>query len=441
MKPKFPRAAGFAVLLGAVLPLAACGAGGGPAVNQPSPLPTPLATSAPAVPGKVAWQAPIGPDPVIDGGVIVARATGPVGGVREFDARTGDPRWTWRNDEQPQSLEFLVSDDTVFAVVGHEIGHAPAMVAPVAAELHALDLASGRLLWSHPIAGTTQSPGLAAAGPVIALVDNATPGTVVGLDPRTGARRWAEPAPSTCPAPTHLAIQSGVLLAGAGNALAVRRQCGSVSRHRDVIQNLDPTTGQARWTVPAMAEGDSGVFVAPAGSGVLVTTAEPEPAPDGRPISELAPPVSGERLTAIDLNTGRALWQSNAATVDGDATTLCVTGDTSYQCRHIATGALTFTPPPPARTAAAFVGPTGDSGPVTQADGLVYQLETDGDGATRLLVRSATTGAIAQTEPLNIGQAGADGSASESGLITAGDGLVLVRRADVTGFPVMAMTG
>jgi outer membrane protein assembly factor BamB len=414
----------------------ACGSDVSLSTTTTVPLPAPVAANAPAAPSSVAWQAMIGPDPVIVGGVVVARTEG---GVQEFDAHTGEPRWRWTNARQPVSLEFVVADATVFAVLGHDVGQAPAMVAPIAAELDALDLSTGRFLWSHPITGTTQSPGLTAAGPVIAMVDNSIPGAVLGLDPRTGRRRWIDPAPTTCPAPGSTGLVAGTYLSGDGNELAVGRRCG-------LIQGLDPNTGQPRWS--SRAGDGTTIFTIPPGSNLLVVSAQPVTG-TGQPttpsqhwsVPDTPTGLATQQAVALNVNTGQLDWQESGmpsgATAAGDATALCMIDRSGYECRRTTTGALVFAPTTwPQKP----VGPFGDSNAVTQADDIVYQLDIDSAGTERVLVRSATTGSVTATERLDVGQVPAEGSATQTGLITAANGLLLIRRSDVPGFPVLAMT-
>jgi outer membrane protein assembly factor BamB len=431
------RLAGLIGGLALVGSTVACGAVTPTTTATAGPLPPPVAASAPATPNHVAWQAPIGADPVIVGGVVVAMTNG---GIQEFDAHTGDLRWTWKNTRETAALRFLVADSTVFAVVGHDVGTPPAMVAPIAAELDALDLRTGRFLWSHPIAGT-QSPGFAVASPVVAIADSGSAGAVVGLDPRTGRRRWTEPAPAGCAVAPNTVVTPTTYLAGDGDDLAVGRRCGAANS--DLIQGIDPATGRSRWTVSAVGSLD--VFTIPPGSRVLAASLAhivgAHPAP-GRVWSVPDAPVgfAAQQVVVIDAATGRVVWQesgmSDLAAVTGDAAALCVIDGFGYECRKPSTGALVFPPPVSAR---APVGPYGDSAAVTQADGSIYQLDTGSAHATRVLVRSATTGALTGTISVDVSRVPAPDTASQSGLITAGDGLLLIRRADVAGFPVLAM--
>lgn len=430
----------LAVLLGLLLGAVACqSAAPVPplSVSTSAPLSAPLATTAPARPGRVAWQAAIGRYPVIAGGAIVGMG---VNGVQEFDSRTGAPRWSWTDGKQPRTLELLVADNTVFAVVGHDIGHAPAMVAPIAAELDALDLPSGKLLWSHPIAGNTQSPGLAASRSVVALADNSAPGRVAGLDPRTGVRVWNESAPSGCAMSAGQALVQDTYLTGGGNDLAVGRRCDPLSQGTASIQGLDPATGTPRWTTSAdMGNSQFGIFLNPANSGILVAAVQVSTGTPTQTWSVPEPNALSTQLAAFDMTTGAPVWQEsgmdNLASAQGDANTVCITDDAGYECRHLTTGALILSSaaPPPS-------GPYGDSGPVTLADGFVYELEQQG-GKTTIVVRSSATGAVTATEPVHIGQTAAEGSAYTNGLVAAGYGLVLVRRVDDAGWPALGMNG
>ncbi|MEU4833257.1 PQQ-binding-like beta-propeller repeat protein [Streptosporangium sp. NPDC023615] len=120
-------------------------------------------------------------------------------------------------------------------------------------ETVALDLVTGRRLWAHPSTMAGRLPGMGVSPPAIVetasgrtvavAIDPARRGrwkaTLVGLDGRTGARRWTRPVHSTfgpqrCGA--YVCVSENTALAGA----------------RVVV--LDPLTGKVAWRLPGIAE-------------------------------------------------------------------------------------------------------------------------------------------------------------------------------------------
>ncbi|GAA2861650.1 PQQ-binding-like beta-propeller repeat protein [Streptosporangium fragile] len=120
-------------------------------------------------------------------------------------------------------------------------------------ETVALDLATGRKLWSHPATMAGRLPGMGVPAPAIVetapgqavavAVDPTRQGrwnaTLVGRDARTGERRWSRPVHSTF-----------------GPQRCGRLVC--VSEHTALtgarVSVLDPATGETRWKLSGIAE-------------------------------------------------------------------------------------------------------------------------------------------------------------------------------------------
>ena len=181
--------------------------------------------------------------------------------------------------------------------------------------LESVDLASGRVLWSHRVG---RSLGPAAIGSVIAAGSG---GRVVGYDGRTGRVLWTT---SALAEQADVTAAGGVFLASdnsdTGGAAALNPRTGRVEWRFGSTSVLgagpagiafatytprrvylvNPTTGRPRWSVAtfAAAEGD--------GLGQLVETSADLVIPEGN----VTPPADVFRLVARDAADGRVRWSA-----------------------------------------------------------------------------------------------------------------------------------
>jgi outer membrane protein assembly factor BamB len=245
------------------------------------------------------WQA--------DGRVVVL--TGQVSASARLTAltpSTGAVRWTLR---LPASgllgSQAQGSDDTL------------AMLRPNGV-LESVDLASGRVLWSHQ-AG--QSLGPAAIGPVIAAGSD---GRVAGYDGRTGRVLWTARG---LPEESDVTAADGVFLAydnfDTGGVVALNPRTGR-AEWRFGSDNIlgagpagiafatytprrlylvNPATGRARWSVAtfAVSFGDNPGQLLEAGPDVVL--------PEGN----VTPPADAFRLVVRKAANGRELWSAPLA--------------------------------------------------------------------------------------------------------------------------------
>jgi outer membrane protein assembly factor BamB len=184
--------------------------------------------------------------------------------------------------------------------------------------LESVDLASGRVLWSHR-AG--QSLGPAAIGSVIAAGSD---GRVTGYDGRTGRVLWTA---SGLPEQPDVTAVDGVFLAydntDTGGVVALNPRTGRVEWRfgSDAVLGagpagiafatytprrvylVNPATGRARWSVAtfAVSSGDNPGQLLEAGSDVVL--------PEGN----VTPPADVFRLVVRDAADGRVLWSAPLA--------------------------------------------------------------------------------------------------------------------------------
>jgi hypothetical protein len=407
-----------------------------------SPPPHPAAPLPELRPARVVWQAPVGANPVITGDVIVAAERA---GVAAFDAHTGKRRWTTTDPSVSSYLNHVVAGSAVEVVLGHDLSRAPAAVYPVATVLEGLDLGTGRRLWTHPLSGRVQQPGLAAAGDLVAIAD--ADGTVQGLDGRTGRSQWRVGTPADCPVPDTNGPDANASLSGERAALVVQRRC--VPGEKALVQGVDPATGQVRWSWPSPGDpknqGDIAELSMPAGTGVAVArTARAETVPPRIPTQQWTVPGTDSadaeqtQVAILDVSGGKLLWREVGSPADtfrpGGNGLICLIGGRGYECRRAVDGRLVFSTAAPSGT-----GPfLADNQEPAIADGVAYELHPVGDHE-ELVSRSVATGATLTRTRVPVSSHSVPGSNYQSVITAAGAGLVFVRRADVVGFPLLAI--
>ncbi len=228
--------------------LVACSAPSGPAASYPLPeqttsaaLPEPVGSGPSTVPRRLLWQGMTGAHPEIHGGVIVG---GIPGAVQEVDARTGQLRWRVRyGPDEPLVESFVVGAGTVVLAVARDRSKPPTASLTLPEALLAVDLRTGRRLWSRripPLASQTSAATIVGSNLVLAGLS----GQLTALDARSGTPRWTVgqgPRSSACPSQSFGDVQ----LSSPGPMLLVARQCPQAG---SLVQRLDPTTGQLQWT-------------------------------------------------------------------------------------------------------------------------------------------------------------------------------------------------
>jgi outer membrane protein assembly factor BamB len=456
-RPSLALRAGAFCLLSLLAGLAGCGTG--PA--SPGSLPAYRPGPAPAVSGHgltALWQgAPWDLQTVADGLVLGYQYASGRDFVRAVSALTGAPVWAARVPRtQPAVLGIVAGPRVVIAQVGHAIGHAPAMVAPVVREEMVLDARTGRLLWTIPATGG-QAPALAIAGSVVVSGHR---GSLTARKAATGSVLWQRSAPSGCPATG--AVSFGPLLDGSiaadGSLLAASFMCPG---GRVLVQRLAAATGRLvwQWESPPAGGGTQvalsvigaarqGRLVLLAGSIFPSAAAYPLVRTVSRPYAwpvRLGPPANSELILALDAATGHPRWsdfvgqQETYSLADG---AVCTGNSIGLECRDDVTGVPTR---PLLVTGQGFTLPpyTGDGTAGISGGDAAVTLPPFRPGHVRLVVLPIRhTGQLAAAS-LDIGTT-APGANEHTFVVAAGQlpsggTVVLLRRIDQPGYPLVAL--
>lgn len=285
-----------------------------------------------------------------------------------YDAGTGRRLWTAEIDGQ-------TGPGRIYAKVRKGAG------------LVALDPYARARRWSAALPdGYIVSTMTGPVGGLLAVLDDR--GTIIGIDARTGERRWTYRAP----ADTELqGIQGGALFAVSGTDYGL-----SYAR----TFALDAATGRVRWTSTRRTPG----LTLPGGGAVFSGSAHRDltllSAATGRPVWTATLPddagdlhygglaitvangmayLAGTTLYALDLATGRRRWAGRPAIPGGSDRTFLIAGGRAYvndDHRLLALDART------GRRRWSAETPAGDRAPLRAAGGLICTgaAETTGPG-------------------------------------------------------------
>ena len=440
---------------------AGCGLTRPPASASTAPPSVAVTTPAPVAPEKlpevsgagvrVLWQGAPWDDLTFAGGTLLG-----VNGqqVEAVSAATGAPLWTATLPASlPVILGLVPGKRVVIVEAGRQVGQAPAAVYPVVSEYVALDLATGAMRWAVPVGGRYQNPPIAVSGRFLLTGDPA--GAVTARIAATGRIVWRDRRPAGCGQPPGDGPDNaGLGLAADGPLLAASFDCGS----RVIVQRLDPATGTRLWTWRSMAAGDPLLAVtAAARGGAGMVLIDGQIAPSAWPFTRrlphavawppaLGPADNVNLIVALDAGDGRPGWSETGGQLEMFAPTagaLCEVVDVGLECRDDATGT-------PAMRTLVTGKRDGDSPPYIAdgfagvSRGLAAVTVPSRQGGVGLLVVRVRGGATVARGRLAIGAAPRDGSNFQVFAVAAapfGDRaiLVLVRRVDLPGYPVLAL--
>jgi outer membrane protein assembly factor BamB len=373
-------------------------------------------------------------------------------------AATGAPLWTATMPKSaPLILGLLPAGNVVVVAAGHNTGPFPIGYIPVVSAYVALDRATGKRLWATTVGGDYQSPPAAVSGKYLLTGD--VSGAVTARNVATGAVVWRDPRPAGCgPAPTEEARNAGLGLAADGPLVAASFTCGP----RVVVQRLHPATGRPTWTWRSPSVGANvGQYLAVTsaalrGGVVLVTGAiGPPPAaqrflsrfPHARAWPDVLGPNDAEStILALDAATGHPRWSElggQLVTVAPTDAAVCEVVDVGAECRDDTTGAASM---PILLTGRPQLSspPYEDDGYAGVSAGLVAVTMPSHSGGVTLRVQRVRGGTVVAQVRLAIGATAYNGAKYDVFAIGAGPLgstaiLVLVRRIDLPGFPVLAL--
>ncbi|MFJ5878463.1 PQQ-binding-like beta-propeller repeat protein [Streptomyces sp. NPDC093088] len=323
------------------------------------------------------WEAPADPAAAEHGngswpvGDVLVRSR--FDAVTGYDVRTGKQRWEYVPPGRSEICSTSAPDDSVLLLVHGE--NVAATRTEGCADVTALDLKTGKELWSgsrkasaEATAGGPVSGAVAAGGGLAVVLDTWTDGdgeavadgrrAIRAVDLRTGERRWTATVPEDC-------LPFGV--GAAQRRVVAVLSCGKEDRAELTAAALDPATGALLRNEPLDARrpvAPSGVrtalvsvdplvvFVRPAyeeraGTGTffsfgadgrrtsriessgehgkIVADKPSKVAVDGGrlyAVAEFRKSSTSSRAVAVDLATGRLVWQANPGR--GDAVALAV---------------------------------------------------------------------------------------------------------------------
>lgn len=279
--------------------------------------------------------------------------------VSAVSAMTGAAAWTLSLPASlPEVLGLVPAGSVVVVEAGRGLDD-PAG-GSVVTEYVAVDLATGRQVWTAPVPVTGREgpdvfPPVAAAGNLLLTGDPA--GTVTARVAATGKVAWRHPRPAACgPAPGGEFSRTALGIAADGPLAAVSFGCSRTV----IVQRLDTATGRALWSwrSPAAARGAVAMSVTAAardGGIVLITGAfgRPTAAEQGsarlpRPYAwpaRLGPSDQASMVLALAADGGHPRWsetggqQQTITLTDG---AVCETTGSGLECRDDMTGAPTL---------------------------------------------------------------------------------------------------
>ena len=281
--------------------------------------------AASALTGAGVWDAPI---PALTG-------AGPLPIVRGFVTGTG-----------------AGSDSVGIIEAAGEVSRAPAAVRPLATTDIAVDMATGRRLW---MAGFSQDPPIAVSGNEV--LTGSPAGVITARNAETGRVLWTRSRPAGCSKlEGDSPVDEGMGLGADGPLVAASFECvdGNV-----VVQRLDPLTGAAAWTWTSPTEIglNARIYltvtgVAAAGDLVLLAGQDtPSATSLARLVprsyvwpSGLGPLLNSEVVLALDAANGRPRWSEIGGQLENFTLTdgaVCEVANSGMECRDDVTGAPT----------------------------------------------------------------------------------------------------
>jgi outer membrane protein assembly factor BamB len=442
--------------------LAPTGAGSSAGASEGGALPQVTSTGATV---QALWQS--GPliEPVVAGDLVLGLdlSHGPAE-LQAVSALTGRPMWsTALPSSEPDVLGLSAGGGVALVEVGHNVGRAPAAVIPTASELVVFDAHSGRQLWgvsvAHGAARWMQRQPIAYSQGLIVMGN--TTGGVIARNARSGAVVWrARAAWCTQRTGRHRGYYDG--LAADGRLLAVSYRCPT--EREVVVQRLDPYTGVRLWqwispTLPSRSSVTLSVTAAAARGGVVLLSGQMVPPPAARRYlqrlprlrmwpTSLGPFGESELLLALDARSGRPRWselggqQETITLTDGVA---CETDTVGFECRDDRSGERSRPVLRTTRTegdSPPYVG-DGYAGISGTLAGVV--LSQAPGGAITIAVLPLRGHGIVAHATVKLGSR-TYGDATYSDFITGagslpdGTTLLLLRRVDVAGYPLIALS-
>jgi len=445
----------LAVGLVGLLALTGCG---GTKSNANSRSRSNPAAQIPAVSGhllRALWQRALGAGLVIDDGLVLSTSfLAQPARAYAVSASTGSEVWTAEPPGRLLAIGLVPGNGIVVLEAGHQYGP---MGAPGVTEYVALDLRTGRRLWTAGAPYHFESPAIAISGNRVLTADLS--GAITARQAATGRVLWRRQPPTGCwrrgPGP----LAGAIALAADQTQVAASFSCDG---YRALVQMLDPSKGRMLWSwapLPSVAAhtGLAVTGVASRGNVVLLTGqvgAQDGPNPFARTVpvryswpASLGPPDGIQVVLTLDARTGQPRWielggqQVSFVLADG---AVCETVNTGMECRDDITGTptgpvlVTGQADNPSRAGDGTAGISGSIAAVTVAPFRVgfASVEVIPVRGIRPLGRAEVSTGIS---PASASHATLEPFVVAAGSLPGGRTLLLLRRVDLPNYPVVAL--
>jgi outer membrane protein assembly factor BamB len=396
----------------------------------------------------------LGGDLVVAGGLVlgVVYRAGRTE-VAAVSAATGETAWTTPAPKSLVTLSLIPGRGIVLAEDGRSFGQAPAAVYPAVTQIVALDLRTGRQLWTTSVPGRYQDPPLAvSAGIVLAA---SLSGAITARQAMTGRLLWRRPPPSGC------ALVPGlpVAIAADQRQAAASFECAG---YRALVQMLDLTTGALSWSwlsprQPDGTEADFGVTgVASQGDVVLLTGQDAPPGGEDQLVravprsyswpASLGSADNTQVVLALDASTGKPRWMELGGQLVSFTLTdgaVCETVNLGLECRDDVTGVRTSPVVVTGQPPSASPPFAGDDWAGIAGSLAVVTVAPFRSGRVSVELIPVRGNRPLGTAEVSIGTS-AEGANYQAfvvaaGALPGGRTLYLLRRVDRAGFPVIAL--
>jgi PQQ-like domain len=412
---------------------------------------------------RALWQAPLY-QATVTGNLVVGLVAGPAHSELEaISALSGQPVWTAALPaSEPEVLGVFAGGGVVVVEVGRAVGRAGFLV--VTRDI-VFDAGSGRQLWSVGVAGGASAP--LQHQPITysqgRIVMGDASGGLIARDAHTGAVAWRRTRPRSCPQGAGYETRYGEGLAADGGLLVVSYQCRSGGRVFALVRRLASGTGVGLWQWTSIAVADepqsfiglSVLGAATRGDLVLLSGqvalgrryARSLPRSHQWP-TRLGPVAEDELLVALDSRSGRPRWTElggQLVTVTLTDGVTCETVTVGFECRDDQSGL-------PSRPVLRTARSEGDSPPYVR-DGYAgisgnlagVVLSQAPTGAVSIAVLPLRGDQVVARATVQLGNATYGGANYHdfivgAGPLTGGPTLLLLRRVDVAGYPLVALS-
>ncbi|MGH2853723.1 MAG: hypothetical protein ACRDLF_05980 [Solirubrobacteraceae bacterium] len=414
---------------------------------------------------RALWQAPL-VYPTVTGNLVVGLLAGREEGELEaVSTLTGQAMWSASLPMAKLSVMGLLTGGGVLVVeLGHGVGYAGELV--VTRDV-IYDATSGRQLWSLNVTegdkyGPSHQPIAYSQGVV---VTGAASGALTARNAHTGSVAWRRTRPPSCPQAQGNEYKYAEHVAADGALLVASYPCASPGHEFVLVQRLDPRTGAPLWqwrsiavagrsphsfielnVVGAATQGDEVLLNGQVTEAVARRYARMLPRARQWPVS-LGPTSDGELVLALDGRTGKPRWTEIGGQLEEFTLTdgvTCETVNAGFECRNDQTGLLSR-PVLAARSEGDAPPYEGDGRAGISGDVAGVVLSQAPSGSVSVAVLPLHGHKVIARATVQLGNTTYRGANEHNFIVGAGPlpgggTLLLLRRVDIAGYPLVALS-